>query len=91
MFVLNGCSSISGVDIKETDDEATLLEEFEKLIFSYDPDFIIGYNIINFDLTYIIERAQKLKIKNFGRFGRSLGSISRIKKGVLQSKIMGNR
>lgn len=61
------------------------------MIFSYDPDFIIGYNIINFDLTYILERAARLKMKNYGRFGRSIGSISRIKKTAFQSKIMGNR
>ena len=57
---------------------------------SYDPDFIIGYNIINFDLSYILDRAYKLKMKGYGHFGRS-GALSRIKKGRLQSKIMGNR
>jgi DNA polymerase delta subunit 1 len=30
-------------------------------------------------------------MKSYGRFGRSLGSISRIKKTAFQSKIMGNR
>lgn len=60
-------------------------------MLSYDPDFIIGYNIINFDLPYILERAEKLKMKGYGHFGRNTGVISRIKKGTLQSKIMGNR
>lgn len=59
-------------------------------MLSYDPDFIIGYNIINFDLPYILDRAAKLRVPNFGYFGRSQ-TISRIKKGRLQSKIMGNR
>jgi len=31
-----------------------------------DPDIILGYNIINFDLPYIINRANQLKIKGFG-------------------------
>ena len=68
-----------------------MLLDFQKLILSYDPDFIIGYNIINFDLPYILDRAAKLKIRNYGHFGRSINSISRVKKGTLQSKIMGNR
>ena len=60
-------------------------------MLSYDPDFIIGYNIINFDLPYVLDRAAKLRIKNYGKFGRSLFSLSRVKKSTLQSKIMGNR
>ena len=63
---------------------------FQELMLSYDPDFIIGYNIINFDLSYILDRAAKLKLKNYGYFGRS-HALSKIKKGRLQSKIMGNR
>ena len=63
---------------------------FQELMLSYDPDFIIGYNIINFDLSYILDRAAKLKVKNYGHFGRS-HIISKIKKGRLQSKVMGNR
>lgn len=59
-------------------------------MLNYDPDFIIGYNTINFDMSYILDRAQKLKMKGYGRFGRS-GNLSRVKKGTLQSKIMGNR
>jgi DNA polymerase delta subunit 1 len=90
VLVLKGCSAISGVDIKETEDESKLLEMFEELILSYDPDIIIGYNIINFDLSFILDRSAKLKMKNFGHFGRS-GALSRIKKGTLQSKVMGNR
>jgi DNA polymerase elongation subunit (family B) len=42
VLVLKGCSAISGVDIKETEDESKLLEMFEELILSYDPDIIIG-------------------------------------------------
>ncbi len=58
---------------------------------TYDPDFITGYNMVNFDLWYILERAQALKMSNYGLFGRSKGVLSKIKNGSLQSKIMGNR
>jgi len=60
-------------------------------MISYDPDFILGYNIINFDLPYILDRAAKLQIKGYGKFGRCVYGISRVKKGTLQSKVMGNR
>jgi DNA polymerase delta subunit 1 len=89
-MVLHGCSSISGVEIKEANDEKELLLFFEEFIMSYDPDFIIGYNIINFDLPFILDRAAKLDLKGYGHFGRS-SALSRIKKSTLQSKVMGNR
>ncbi len=47
--------------------------------------------MINFDLCYILQRAHKLKMKNYGYFGRSLNSLSKIKKGSFQSKAMGMR
>jgi hypothetical protein len=47
--------------------------------------------MINFDLGYILDRANKLKMKNYGHFGRSLHSLSKIKKGSFQSKAMGMR
>jgi len=66
IFALNGCSPISGADIRSVNSEADLLRSFEKLIRSYDPDFLLGYNIINFDLKYILERAEFLKLKPYG-------------------------
>ncbi len=29
-----------------------------------DPDIITGYNIVNFDLPYLLNRAKKLKVHN---------------------------
>ena len=58
---------------------------------SYDPDFLLGYNIINFDLKYIIERAGYLNMKNYGVFGRGRNKISRLKDSNFKSKVMGNR
>lgn len=68
-----------------------MLQDFEKLIITYDPDFILGYNMINFDLKYMLERAKALKLKNFGYFGRNLFQISKINKGKFNSKVMGMR
>lgn len=61
------------------------------MLKSYDPDFIIGYNIINFDLRYIIGRAEALGLKNYGYFGRTVTTLSKIKSGKYLSKAMGMR
>ena len=38
-----------------------------------DPDVIIGYNIVNFDLPYLLERAKALNVKGFDHWGRLRG------------------
>ena len=56
-----------------------------------DPDIITGYNIQNFDLPYLINRAHTLKVKDFDFLGRVKDSRSVIKDSMLQSKQMGRR
>lgn len=43
-------------------DETELLQELEKKIIFYDPDIIIGWNVINFDFSLLFERAEQLDI-----------------------------
>lgn len=44
------------------------------LLLETDPDVIIGYNIINFDLPYLYERATALGIgRDFQQWGRIRG------------------
>jgi len=38
------------------DNEKEMLQKFVQIIDQYDPDFIVGYNINNFDFPYIFER-----------------------------------
>ncbi|MEM4605850.1 MAG: DNA polymerase II [Candidatus Pacearchaeota archaeon] len=50
------------------DKEEKLLESLKKEIVDFDPDIIIGWNLINFDLFYLREKFRKHKIPfNFGR------------------------
>jgi DNA polymerase I len=44
------------------DSEKEMLEEFLKIVREYDPDVIVGYNINNFDIPYLIRRMQFLQI-----------------------------
>jgi DNA polymerase delta subunit 1 len=40
--------------------EQELLEKWRDFVIESDPDIITGFNIVNFDLPYIIERAVAL-------------------------------
>lgn len=91
VFVLDGAASISGTHVKHMKTERQLLEDFEKLIITYDPDFLVGYNMINFDFKYLLDRAKALKIPKYGYFGRNLAQLSTAKSGRFMSKAMGMR
>ena len=56
-----------------------------------DPDVITGYNIVNFDFPYIIERAEFLKIPFFPSFSKLINNLSKIKSTTLTSKALGTR
>ena len=48
-----------------------LLQRWRDLVIETDPDIIIGYNICNFDLPYLIKRAETLKVHEFPYWGRN--------------------
>lgn len=54
VMTLKSCSPIVGVDIMSFDTEKEVLRAWRDLIREVDPDIIIGYNICNFDLPYLI-------------------------------------
>ncbi len=65
----NRAVSENMVPYKLTGTEKEIISAFEQLILSEDPDVITGYNIENYDIPYIIERAKVLKMGklNVGR------------------------
>lgn len=56
-----------------------------------DPDIITGYNIQNFDLPYLVNRAEHLKVGGFAFLGRLRGARSTVREMTMQSKQMGRR
>ena len=46
------------------------MQRWRDLVIETDPDVIIGYNIQNFDLPYLIKRAETLKMAEFPYWGR---------------------
>lgn len=73
IFTLNTCSHIVGSQVLSYDDEREMLQEWCNFINEADPDVVIGYNISNFDLPYLLDRAKALKVDDFPYFGRIKG------------------
>lgn len=47
-----------------------MLEAWAKFVREVDPDILTGYNINNFDLPYLLDRATHLKLREFSFLGR---------------------
>lgn len=47
-----------------------MLQQWRDFVEEVDPDLIIGYNIANFDLPYLLDRAKALKAHQFPYLGR---------------------
>ncbi|GAA6084361.1 DNA polymerase delta catalytic subunit, partial [Tachysurus ichikawai] len=62
-----------------------------EFVRTVDPDIITGYNIQNFDLPYLLNRAAALKVNYFPYLGRMKGIRSVLKDSSFQSKQMGRR
>ena len=52
---------------------------------------ITGYNIVNFDFPYLLNRAKVLKVPNFSYLGRIRGEKTTISNTVFQSRAYGKR
>lgn len=68
-----------------------MLKAWRDFIIEVDPDIITGFNIVNFDFPYIINRANALHMTKFATFGRILGMESKIKANTFSSKALGTR
>jgi len=73
------------------DKEPDMLKAWRDFILELDPDIITGYNICNFDLTYIIEWADALWIPDFPEFSKVKKKMSKIKSNTFSSKALGTR
>ncbi|XP_064635067.1 DNA polymerase delta catalytic subunit-like [Lineus longissimus] len=91
VFTLKKCAKIVGSQVISYEKETDVLQKWAEFVREVDPDIITGYNIVNFDFPYLINRANHLKIKNFPYLGRIKDSQSKIKESMIQSKQMGRR
>lgn len=91
VFTLNTCASIIGSDVKSFKNEKDLLQEWSNFVKEADPDVITGYNIVNFDLPYVLNRAIALKVLQFPFIGRIKEDKSTVSTTTFQSRAYGKR
>ena len=91
IFTLGKCASIVGTVVKCFKTEKELLCAWADFVREVDPDILTGYNIQNFDLWYLLTRADVLETITFPFLGRMRTSRTTCKRKMLQSKQMGKR
>jgi len=91
IHTLGSCAPIVGAEVMSFDDEKDLMRSWANLVRVMDPDIIIGYNIANFDLPYLLDRAEALRIPDFWLWGRVKGSKVRMRDTVFSSRQYGTK
>jgi len=88
---LNSCSKLLKAHVIQCRSEEHLLYTFAKMIVSFDPDIITGYNIENFDFKYLIERSKKLGIEDmFLKFSRFRNIKVSLRQLTTYNQVMGD-
>jgi len=67
------------------------VQRWAQFVREVDPDIITGYNIQNFDLSYLLTRAKHLHVDDFCYLGRVKNIQSVVRNTTLQSKQLGKR
>lgn len=88
IFCLKETSAIPGSSVYWFDTEVELLKAWKEFFMATNPDIVIGYNIKSFDFSYILDRAEVLGMKEFGRLGRT-DKISKVINKQQSSKMFG--
>ena len=100
MFTLNTCLPIVGAQVICSDKEEDMLMKWRAFVDAVDPDVITGYNIANFDIPYLLNRAAALAkdkkspkavLKMFPDIGRVRGAGAVMRDTTFQSSAFGKR
>ncbi|KAF5309349.1 hypothetical protein D9611_014024 [Ephemerocybe angulata] len=70
VFALDKCADIPGAKVYCFSDEKILLKEWSRFVREIDPDVVLGFNSLKFDLPYLLQRARILGLPDFGKLGR---------------------
>jgi len=89
ILTLKSCAPIAGAQVMSFETEKELLLAWKQLVQLSDPDIITGYNIINFDIPYLLDRAEALKVNGFPFLGRLRNMRTTMKTSTFQSKAFG--
>lgn len=89
IFCLKETGSIPGANVVSFEDERSLLVAWRNYLLKVDPDIIVGFNIKNFDIPFLLERARVHSISDFAVLGRSQKS-AKVRDMTFSSKQMGS-
>nr|CEL67028.1 TPA: DNA polymerase, related [Neospora caninum Liverpool] len=89
LFALRECAPIAGSVVLWFDDEKEMLAKWAEFVRQVDPDFLSGYNCVNFDLNYLITRATTLKVDGFNRLSKLKSLESKIRDSSFSSRALG--
>uniref|UniRef100_A0A7S1B342 DNA polymerase n=1 Tax=Corethron hystrix TaxID=216773 RepID=A0A7S1B342_9STRA len=99
IFTLGSCLPVVGAQVVCSDTEEEMLEKWREYLEATDPDILTGYNVQNFDIPYLLDRAEALtndnsqnsKLHSFALWGRVKGQKARMKDTTFQSAAFGKR
>lgn len=91
VFTLNNCAAIAGAQVIPNFTEAELLMNWLRFFIQADADIITGYNIVNFDLPYLLDRARVLELLDFPYLGRTKNAVTTMTDSTFSSKAIGIR
>lgn len=86
VWCLRSCADIAGANVFSFEKEEELLMSFQDFVVKTDPDILTGYNIVNFDLPYLLNRAEALSLRGFNMLGRMKDSRTRVKTDQFQGR-----
>jgi DNA polymerase delta subunit 1 len=95
---LKGCLPIVGAQVISSEEEEDMLMKWRLFLETCDPDIITGYNVQNFDIPYLLDRAATLAKKKtkqaiggFPQWGRIKNSPAKMRDTMFQSSAYGKR
>lgn len=96
VFTLDTCLPIVGAQVLAYSTESEMLMAWKNFVLACDPDILTGYNIANFDIPYLLNRAKALEkshpvLKSFADLGRLKGLKAIMKDTTFQSSAFGKR
>lgn len=89
IFVLGTCAPIVGATVISFATEEELLDAWARFVRESDPDILTGYNIVGFDIPYLLNRAAALKVEKFPLLGRLNGVHATMKTATFANAAWG--
>lgn len=100
VFTLKNCLPIVGAQVITSEEEEDVLLKWRAFLQACDADIITGYNVQNFDIPYLLDRADALskkskanatKMRPFKLWGRIKGQPAKMRESTFQSAAYGKR